>query len=111
MKNLTKFFIMMAVLCAITACSQAFEDVSNNKKKQETTKGRLVMKVGSKSRTILPDISIVESDIKTARLTANGTTLKISNGSSLFFFFNRNFLKIEFFFTINFSFPKNRKPP
>ena len=83
MKNLTKFFIMMAVLCAITACSQAFEDVSNNKKKQEMTKGRLVMKVGSKSRTILPDISIVESDIKTARLTANGTEIKSWSGSGI----------------------------
>ena len=83
MKYLIKFFIMMAVLCAITACSQAFEDVSNNKKKQETTKGRLVMKVGSKSRTILPDISIVESDIKTARLTANGTEIKSWSGSGI----------------------------
>ena len=83
MKYLIKFFIMMAVLCAITACSQAFEDVSNNKKKQETTKGRLVMKVGSKSRTILPDISIVESDIKTARLTANGTEIKNWSGSGI----------------------------
>ena len=73
----------MAVLCAITACSQAFEDVSNNKKKQETTKGRLVMKVGSKSRTILPDISIVESDIKTARLTANETEIKSWSGSGI----------------------------
>ena len=73
----------MAVLCVVTACSQAFEDVSNNKKKQETTKGRLVMKVGSKSRTILPDISIVESDIKTARLTANGTEIKSWSGSGI----------------------------
>ena len=83
MKYLIKFFIMMAVLCTVTACSQAFEDVSNNKKKQETTKGRLVMKVGSKSRTILPDISIVESDIKTARLTANGTEIKSWSGSGI----------------------------
>ena len=73
----------MTVLCAVTACSQAFEDVSNNKKKQETTKGRLVMKVGSKSRTILPDVSIVESDIKTARLTANGTEIKSWSGSGI----------------------------
>ena len=83
MKNLIKFFMVMAVLCTVTACSQAFEDVSNNKKKQETTKGRLVMKVGSKSRTILPDISIVESDIKTARLTANGTEIKSWSGSGI----------------------------
>ena len=83
MKNIIKFFIMMTVLCAVTACSQAFEDVSNNKKKQETTKGRLVMKVGSKSRTILPDVSIVESDIKTARLTANGTEIKSWSGSGI----------------------------
>ena len=83
MKNLIKFFMVMAVLCAVTACSQAFEDVSNNKKKQEMTKGRLVMKVGSKSRTILPDISIVESDIKTARLTANGTEIKSWSGSGI----------------------------
>ena len=83
MKNLIKFFMVMAVLCTVTACSQAFEDVSNNKKKQETTKGRLVMKVGSKSRTILPDVSIVESDIKTARLTANGTEIKSWSGSGI----------------------------
>ena len=83
MKYLIKFFIMMAVLCTVTACSQAFENVSNNKKKQETTKGRLVMKVGSKSRTILPDISIVESDIKTARLTANGTEIKSWSDSGI----------------------------
>ena len=72
----------MAVLC-MAACSQTFEDVSNNVKSQEKAKGRLVMSVGSQSRTIIPDISIVESDIKTARLTANGTEIKSWNGSNI----------------------------
>ena len=80
MKNIIKFFMVMAVLCAVTACSQAFKDVSSNKKKQETTKGRLVMNVGSESRTIMP--TITDNDIKNAKLTANGTEIKSwsSNG-------------------------------
>ena len=81
MKYLIKFFIMMAVLCAITACSQAFEDVSNNKKKQETTKGRLVMNVGSESRTIMPIIT--ENDIKSARLTADGMQIGSWSGNDI----------------------------
>ena len=37
MKNLIKFFMVMAVLC-MAACSQTFEDVSNNTKSQEKGK-------------------------------------------------------------------------
>ena len=64
MKNLIKFFMVLAVLCAVTACSQTSEG------KQEATKGRLVMNVKSESRTIMPEIN--ENDIKSATLTANG---------------------------------------
>ena len=81
MKNIIKFFMVMAVLCAVTACSQAFEDVSSNKKKQETTKGRLVMNVGSESRTIMP--TITDNDIKNAKLTANGTEIKSWSGNGI----------------------------
>lgn len=70
MKNLIKFFMVMAVLC-MTACSQTFEDVSNNAKPQEKTQGRLVMNVGNRSRTIMPIIAA--DDIKNATLTANNT--------------------------------------
>ena len=71
MKNLIKFFMVMAVLC-MTACSQTFEDVSNNAKPQE--KGRLVMNVGNRSRTIMPIIAA--DDIKSATLTANNTEIR-----------------------------------
>ena len=67
MKNLIKFFMVLAVLCAVTACSQTTEG------KQEATKGRLVMNVKSESRTIMPEIN--ENDIKSATLTANGTEI------------------------------------
>ena len=77
MKNLIKFFMVMAVLC-MAACSQTFEDVSNNVKSHEKTQGRLVMNVG-KSRTIMPSFS--ENDIKSATLTANGTEIKSWNGA------------------------------
>ena len=75
MKNLIKFFIMMAVLCAVTACSQTTEG------KQEATKGRLVMNVRSESRTIMPEIT--ENDIKSATLTANGDEIKSWSGSGI----------------------------
>ena len=67
MKNLIKFFMVLAGLCAVTACSQTTEG------KQEATKGRLVMNVKSESRTIMPEIN--ENDIKSATLTANGTEI------------------------------------
>ena len=73
MKNLIKFFMVMAVLC-MTACSQTFEDVSNNAKPQE--KGRLVMNVGSRSRTIMPTVDTLKSNIKSATLTANNTEIR-----------------------------------
>ena len=75
MKNLIKFFMVLAVWCAVTACSQTTEG------KQEVTKGRLVMNVGSRSRTIMPNFS--ESDIKTARLTANGTEIGSWSGDNV----------------------------
>ena len=71
MKNLIKFSIVMAVLC-ITACTQTFENTSNEVQKK--AQGRLVMKVGNESRTIKPAIG--ESDVKTAVLTANGEEIK-----------------------------------
>ena len=77
MKTLIKFFMVMAVLC-MAACSQTFEDVSNNTKSQEKAQGRLVMNV-DKSRTIMPSFS--ENDIKSATLTANGTEIKSWNGA------------------------------
>ena len=90
MKNLIKLFMVMAVLC-MTACSQTFEDISNNAKPQEKQKGILVMNVGSLSRTIMP--TIAADDIKSATLTANGTRVKswisdnvigqIENGSNI----------------------------
>ena len=90
MKNLIKLFMVMAVLC-MTACSQTFEDISNNAKPQEKQKGILVMNVGSQSRTIMP--TIAADDIKSATLTANGTRVKswisdnvigqIENGSNI----------------------------
>ena len=83
MKNLIKFFMVLAVLCAVTACSQTFESVNNNIKSQEKAKGRLVMNVGSQSRTIMPDVSIEESDIKSATLTANGGEIKSWNDSGI----------------------------
>ena len=71
MKNLIKFSIVMVVLC-ITACTQTFENTSNEVQKK--AQGRLVMKVGNESRTIKPAIG--ESDVKTAVLTANGEEIK-----------------------------------
>lgn len=71
MKNLIKFSIVMVVLC-ITACTQTFENTSNEVQKK--AQGRLVMKVGNESRTIKPTIG--ESDVKTAVLTANGNEIK-----------------------------------
>ena len=72
MKNLIKFFMMLAVLCAVTACSQTTEG------KQEATKGRLVMNVRSESRTIMPEIN--GNDIKSATLTANEDEIKSWSG-------------------------------
>ena len=80
MKNLIKFFMVMAVLC-MTACSQTFEDVSNNAKPQEKTQGRLVMNVGNRSRTIMPIIAA--DDIKSATLTANNTEIRNWNGDNV----------------------------
>ena len=75
MKNLIKFFMVLAVWCAVTACSQTTEG------KQEATKGRLVMNVKSESRTIMPEIN--ENDIKSATLTANGDEIKSWNGADV----------------------------
>ena len=75
MKNLIKFSIVMAVLC-ITACTQTFENTSNEVQKK--AQGRLVMKVGNESRTIKPAIG--ESDVKIAVLTANGEEIKTWTG-------------------------------
>ena len=80
MKNLIKFFMVMAVLC-MTACSQTFEDVSNNAKPQEKTQGRLVMNMGNQSRTIMPIIAA--DDIKSATLTANNTEIRSWNGDNV----------------------------
>ena len=71
MKNLIKFSIVMVVLC-ITACTQTFENTSNEVQKK--AQGRLVMNMGNESRTIKPTIG--ESDVKTAVLTANGNEIK-----------------------------------
>ena len=78
MKNLIKFSIVMAVLC-ITACTQTFENTSNEVQKK--AQGRLVMKVGNESRTIKPAIG--ESDVKTAVLTANGEEIKGWTGDNI----------------------------
>ena len=78
MKNLVKFFIIMTVFC-ITACTHILEDISN--KEQIKAQGRLVMKVGNESRTIMP--SIGPDDIKTAVLTANGNEIKSWSGDNI----------------------------
>ena len=78
MKNLIKFSIVMVVLC-ITACTQTFENTSNEVQKK--AQGRLVMKVGNESRTIKPAIG--ESDVKTAVLTANGEEIKRWTGDNI----------------------------
>ena len=78
MKNLIKFSIVMVVLC-ITACTQTFENTSNEVQKK--AQGRLVMKVGNESRTIKPTIG--ESDVKTAVLTANGNEIKSWSGDNI----------------------------
>lgn len=75
MKNLIKFFMVLAGLCAVAACSQTTEG------KQEATKGRLVMNVKSESRTIMPEIN--ENDIKSATLTANEDEIKSWSGSGI----------------------------
>ncbi|MEE1289665.1 MAG: SUMF1/EgtB/PvdO family nonheme iron enzyme [Spirochaetota bacterium] len=75
MKNLIKFFMVLAVWCAVTACSQTTEG------KQEATKGRLVMNVRSESRTIMPEIN--ENDIKSATLTANEDEIKSWSGADV----------------------------
>ena len=76
MKNLIKFFMVMAVLC-MTACSQTFENVSNDVKSQEKAKGRLVMSVVSQSRTIMPNFS------ESVTLTANGTEIGSWSGDNV----------------------------
>ena len=78
MKNLVKFFIIMTVFC-ITACTQTFENTSNEVQKK--AQGRLVMKVGNESRTIKPTIG--ESDVKTAVLTANNKEIKRWSGDNI----------------------------
>ena len=78
MKNLIKFSIVMVVLC-ITACTQTFENTSNEVQKK--AQGRLVMKVGNESRTIKPTIG--ESDVKTAVLKANGNEIKSWSGANI----------------------------
>ena len=78
MKNLIKFSIVMVVLC-ITACTQTFENTSNEVQKK--AQGRLVMKVGNESRTIKPTIG--ESDVKTAVLTANNKEIKSWSGENI----------------------------
>ena len=72
--------MVMAVLC-MTACSQTFEDVSNNAKPQE--KGRLVMNVGSRSRTIMPTVDTLKSNIKSATLTADNTEIRSWSGDNV----------------------------
>ena len=78
MKNLIKFSIVMVVLC-ITACTQTFENTSNEVQKK--AQGRLVMNIGNESRTIKPAIG--ESDVKTAVLTANGEEIKRWTGDNI----------------------------
>ena len=78
MKNLIKFSIVMVVLC-ITACTQTFENTSNEVQKK--AQGRLVMNIGNESRTIKPAIG--ESDVKTAVLTANGEEIKSWTGDNI----------------------------
>ena len=68
----------MTVFC-ITACTHILEDISN--KEQIKAQGRLVMKVGNESRTIMP--SIGPDDIKTAVLTANGNEIKSWSGDNI----------------------------
>ena len=73
MKILTKLLAVLAVLCAV-ACSQTFEDVSNNNlSPKQNTKGQLAMNIGEASRTI--SNALTNADIYSAVLTANGETV------------------------------------
>ena len=71
MKILIKLLTVFAILCTV-ACSQTFEDVSNNNLSSNSdtkAKGQLAMNVGSTSRTIAN--ALTNADISSAELTAN----------------------------------------
>lgn len=72
MKRLIKFFVLTALLCLSAACSQTFENM--NTATTQKAQGRLVMSVGSTSRTLTP--TIPASSIKSAVLSANGKEIK-----------------------------------
>lgn len=75
MKNLIKFFMVLAVLFVVAACSQTTEG------NQEATKGRLVMNIAGESRTIMP--TVTEADIKSAVLKANDVDVKNWDGNDI----------------------------
>ena len=71
MKILIKILTVFAILCTV-ACSQTFEDVSNNNLSSNSdikAKGLLAMNVSSTSRTIAN--ALTNADISSAELTAN----------------------------------------
>ena len=71
MKILIKILTVFAILCTV-ACSQTFEDVSNNNLSSNSdikAKGQLAMNVSSTSRTIAN--ALTNADISSAELTAN----------------------------------------
>ena len=75
MKILLKLLTIFAVLCTV-ACSQTFEDVSNNNLSSNSdtkAKGLLAMNVGEMSRTITN--TLTNADIHSAVLTANNETV------------------------------------
>ena len=79
MKSLIKFFLLTAILCFTIACTQTFEDVSSSPK-TKPQKGRLVMNIGSESRTtMLP----IDNLIKNAVLLANSKQIKSWSGENL----------------------------
>ena len=71
MKILIKILTIFTVFCAV-ACSQAFENVSNNNQsfdKNTKVKGQLTINVNNVSRTITNELT--NADIHSAVLTAN----------------------------------------
>ena len=75
MKILIKLLTVFAILCT-AACSQTFEDVSNNNLSSNSdtkAKGLLAMNVGEMSRTITN--TLTNADIHSAVLTANNETV------------------------------------
>ena len=75
MKILIKLLTVFAILCTV-ACSQTFEDVSNNNLSSNSdtkAKGLLAMNVGEMSRTITN--TLTNADIHSAVLTANNETV------------------------------------